>query len=47
MSQFQGTDLTSADAIEEDGYTNVFNEKMRDKCDNNGYCEDISIPLML
>jgi hypothetical protein len=47
MSQFQGTDLTSAEAIEEDRYTNVLNEEMRDECDNNGYCDDISIPLML
>jgi hypothetical protein len=40
MSQIQGTNLTSAEALEEDGYTNVLNEEMRDDCDNNGYCDD-------
>jgi hypothetical protein len=49
MSQFQGTDLTSADAIEEDGYigTNVVKEEMREECDNNGYCDDVSILITL
>ena len=47
MLRIQGTNITSAEALGEDGYTNVLNEKTRQECDNNGHCDDLSIPMML
>jgi hypothetical protein len=43
MLRIRGTNHTSADALERDGYTNILNEEMREDCDNNGYCDDVSI----
>jgi hypothetical protein len=46
MSRIQGTNITSAEALEEDGYTNVLNEETRQERDNNGHCDDVSTPMM-
>jgi hypothetical protein len=46
MSRIRGTNLMSAEALEEDGYTNVLDNEEREECDSNGHCDDVSILTM-
>ena len=46
MSQIRGTSQTSAEDLEEDGYTNVLNEERREDCDDNGYCGNVSMIMI-
>jgi hypothetical protein len=34
MLQIQGTNITSVESLEEDGYTNILNEEIREERDN-------------
>jgi hypothetical protein len=47
MLRIQGTNLTSAEPLEEDRYTNILNEEIREDGDKNGYCDDDVSVLMI
>jgi hypothetical protein len=44
MSLFQDTDPTLAVALEKAEFTNIIDEEMREKRDNNSHCGDVSMP---
>ena len=46
MLRIRGSKQTSAEHLEEDGYTNVLNEEIRDDCNNNGYCDNVSMIMI-
>ena len=46
MSLIRGTNQTSAEDLDEDGYTNVLNEEIRDNCNDNRYCDDVSMLMI-
>jgi hypothetical protein len=46
MLQIQGTNTISVESLEEDRYTNILNEEIREERDNNGHCDDVRILMM-
>ena len=44
MSRFQDTDTTLAGALEEAEFTDIMDEEIREKCENNSHCDDVSMP---
>ena len=46
MSQIRDTNQTSAQDLEQDGYTNVLNEEIREDCNNDGYYDDVSVLII-